>query len=433
MTVCIQYSRPSSGNNESEVFGLDVAITNFLSAYFRYGTQDKFFCSPTDISSFDSFKALAHAANIDSETRCIGLDPRYPQHNLNHIKCLFRPDPLIADFGWKRQQVKGSGYSACGLVHTMSGERIARAVGDLCIAPMTSSDALICPSESIRDAVQNLWQIYSEYLNFHFGGSYRCPILTPVIPLGIDTDKISQKTSPTLRKIQREALGITDDEIVILFVGRLSFATKAHPLPLFMAAEKAAQRTKIKIRLLMFGYFKPKDMESHFRSLAQEFIHTLTVDFVSNEDPRFPQGLWASADIFTSLSDNIQESFGLTPIEAMACGIPSVITNWNGYREGVRHEVDGFLIPTITPPSTAGMAIAEAYYNEENYGVSLVGASQSTAIDIDRCAEAFVLLAEDSNKRRLFSENSRKRARDTFDWKHIIHSYEELWQQLEEQ
>ncbi len=29
---------------------------------------------------------------------------------------------------------------------------------------------------------------------------------------------------------------------------------------------------------------------------------------------------WASADVFCSLSDNIQETFGIVPIEAMAAG-----------------------------------------------------------------------------------------------------------------
>ncbi len=42
--------------------------------------------------------------------------------------------------------------------------------------------------------------------------------------------------------------------------------------------------------------------------------------------------IWQAADIFTSLSDNIQETFGLTPIEAMAAGLPSVVTDWDGYQ-----------------------------------------------------------------------------------------------------
>ena len=40
------------------------------------------------------------------------------------------------------------------------------------------------------------------------------------------------------------------------------------------------------------------------------------VHFIASDDTRFPDGLWAAGDIFLSLVDNIQESFGLTPIES---------------------------------------------------------------------------------------------------------------------
>ncbi|MDX2027293.1 MAG: glycosyltransferase family 4 protein [Alphaproteobacteria bacterium] len=432
MAVCIQYAKPSSGQNEGEIFGLDVAINNFLSAWFRNSREDKFICRPEDIPSFDHFKALAKAVGHDADARCVGLDPRHPKHNLENIACLFRPDPLIGDLIWRRQQLKGKGFATCGLVHTMSGERIARAVGELCTVPSDGTDALICPSEAVRDAVQNLWQIHTDYLNHRFGGSFRCPVMTPVIPLGIDTEKFTRLTAADKRDTQRKALGADDDEIVILFLGRLSFATKAHPLPLWLAAERAAQKSDKKIRVVMFGYFKPADMEPRFRNLVADLCKTAKVEFIMNDDPRFPDGLWAGADIFTSLSDNIQESFGLTPIEAMAAGLPAVITDWNGYRGGVRDGQEGFLIPTLAPPPAAGMAIAESYYNDSNYGVFLSGASQSTVVDIGRCAEALQVLAEEPAKRKMFGDNGRKRAQAAYDWKHIIKAYEDLWQELAE-
>lgn len=430
MTIAIQYSRPSSGKDGGEIFGLDVAVNNFLSAYFKHSKQDQFICRPTDIPSFDHFKELAQAAGVDAEKRCIGIDPRHPRHNMGSVSCLFRPDPLTADLVWKRQQVAAPGYATCGLVHTMSGERIANAVNNLLVAPSDGTDALICPSNAIRDAVHNLWEIYADYLKFRFGGTVACPVQTPVIPLGIDTDKFVRLTTTDKRAAQRKALNATDDEIIILFLGRLSFATKAHPLALWQAAQRAARQTKRKLRVVMFGYFKPKDMEAHFKDLAADIGKQAPIEFIMNDDKRFPDGLWAGADIFTSLSDNIQESFGLTPIEAMAAGLPSVITDWDGYRGSIRDGQDGYLIRTTTPPPSAGMAVAEAYYNEENYGVSLMGTAQSTAIDIDQCAKALADLAESAAKRRSFGDSARARAQSVFDWKHIIPAYETLWQEL---
>lgn len=430
MTVAIQYSQASSGKDGTEVFGLDVAVNNFLTAYFKYSQQQQFICRPTDIPSFEHFKLLAQNVGIDAETRCLGIDPRHPRHNLGAISCLFRPDPLTADLTWRRQQVASPGFVTCGLVHTMSGERIARAVGELCLSPSDNTDALICPSEAIRSVVHNLWDIYADYLKHRFGSTFKCPVQTPVIPLGIDTDKFARLTTADKRAAQRKALNAADDEIIILFLGRLSFASKAHPLALWQAAQRAAKQTKRKLRVVMFGYFKPLDMEPHFRSLTEEISTHAPIEFILNSDPRFPDGLWAGADIFTSLSDNIQESFGLTPIEAMASGLPVVITDWNGYRGSARDSLDGYLIKTTIPPVSSGMAIAEAYFNEENYGVSLMGAAQSTAVDIDQCAAALLELATNDTKRKEFGASGRERAQKVFDWKQIIPAYEHLWEEL---
>ncbi len=434
MTLCLHYARPASGQGEGEVFGLDVAVNTLLSAWFRYGTAEQFICRPTDLPSFEHFKALAAAAGHNPEERCVGLDPRHPRHNLESISCLFRPDPLIADLAWTRQQLQGVGYATCGIVHTMSGERIARAVGELCLAPTDRADALVCPSEAIRNTVHNLWEVYGDYLKHRFGNAaFQCPVQTRVIPLGVDTEKFRRLTTKDKRAAQRQALQAAPDEIILLFVGRLSFATKAHPLALWQAAERAASRTQRKLRVVMYGYFKPKDMEKHFRELAADIGKTANIEFIMNDDTRFPDGLWAGADLFASLSDNVQESFGLTPIEAMASGLPTILSDWDGYRGSIRHGVDGYLIPTVTPPASAGLAIAEAYYNENNYGIGLMGAAQSTAVDIEACATAIEHLITDDAKRRAFGMNGRARAEQVFDWRHIIKAYEDFWQELAQQ
>lgn len=432
MKLCVNYTRPAPQNNEKEVYGLDVAVGNLLSAYCRYTTAEQLIVRPSDSASFEHFQQLAQQAGRDPAKDCIGLDPRVPHLNLEPIDCQFRPDPLTSHMIWQRTQLQGNGYATCGLVHTMSGERIADAVGQLLLAPSTGADALICPSRAIRDTVQQLWEIQADYYAHRFGNRLTCPVETPVIPLGIHTDKFIELTAQEKRAEQRVALGATDDEVVILFMGRLSFATKAHPLPLFQAAAQAASHSSKKIRLVMYGYFKPQDMESHFRALAVDCQNAVRIDFITNSDPSFPHGLWAAADIFVSLSDNIQESFGLTPIEAMACGLPCVVTDWDGYRDTVRHGQDGFLIPTQMPSASAGHAVAQAYFNQNNYGVSLMGAAQSTAVDIDRCAAAFALLANDDELRKKMGVSARQRAQTVFDWRHIIPAYEDIWRQLTE-
>ena len=56
--------------------------------------------------------------------------------------------------------------------------------------------------------------------------------------------------------------------------------------------------------------------------------------------------VWHAADLVVSLVDNIQETFGLVIVEAMASGLPVVATDWNGYRDLVVDGETGFLVPT---------------------------------------------------------------------------------------
>ena len=44
----------------------------------------------------------------------------------------------------------------------------------------------------------------------------------------------------------------------------------------------------------------------------------------------------------------MQETFGLTPLEAMAAGLPCVVSDWNGYRDTVRLFLEG--VPTNATP-----------------------------------------------------------------------------------
>ncbi len=431
MKLVINYARPQSGAKDSEIFGMDVAINNFLRAFLRHGRQETFFFLPDSEESIAALRNLAQEAGADF-ARCAWLMPQAPKETLCDVDLLFRPDPNLGDHPWKRLQLPPPGFALGSMVHTLSGERVAEALANYLIAPTQAGDAIICPSTAIRDAVASLWQIQTEYYNARFAGNSTCPVDLPVIPLGIDTNRFLNITTPEKRASQRAALGIAEDEVVILYVGRLSYATKAHPLPLFQAAEIAAQRCKQKLRLVLYGFFKPDMMEPDFRDAASDYCRSLKVDFVLNNDPRFPDGLWAAGDIFTSLIDNIQESFGLTPIEAMAGGLPAVISDFDGYRDGVRHGQDGFLVPTCAPPPGTNLDVAAHYFNQRNYGDYLIRNNQSVAVDAQMAAAAFVLLAEDRPRRLIMGQSGRERAMTRYDWAAVIRAYEDLWEQQAE-
>ena len=52
----------------------------------------------------------------------------------------------------------------------------------------------------------------------------------------------------------RHRLGASEDAIVVLYVGRLSFHAKAHPLAMYQALENAARATQKDVVLVECGW-----------------------------------------------------------------------------------------------------------------------------------------------------------------------------------
>jgi hypothetical protein len=133
------------------------------------------------------------------------------------------------------------------------------------------------------------------------------------------------------------------------------------------------------------------------------------------------------------LSDNIQEAFGITPIEAMAAGLPVVVSDWDGYKDTVRDGVDGFRIPTVMPQGGLARDLALRHALElDTYDMYIGHASSLVAVDVQAAAAAFEKLFNSPELRRQMGEAGRARAREVYDWKPIIGQYEALWAQLSE-
>ena len=109
----------------------------------------------------------------------------------------------------------------------------------------------------------------------------------------------------------------------------------------------------------------------------------------------------SAGDIFISLSDNFQETFGLTPLEGMAAGLPVLVSDWDGYRSTVRDNVDGFRVKTISLPDGYGEDIAYRYMMSDiNYDLYVGLSVQKVSVDIKDCIEKLRILVIMMNKER---------------------------------
>jgi starch synthase len=343
--------------------------------------------------------------------------------------CLYLPGPTLTDSAWRRVPIGERAYSICGITHTTASHLALSAITDLLVGPVRSWDALICTSTAVRDTVRYLLENQANYLRARLGASrFELPQL-PVIPLGVHAD--DYVFSDAERAASRQELGIVEDEVVFLFVGRLSFHAKAHPQQMFAALERAAKGRRV--RLIQCGWFPNAPIEAAFADAAKVLCPSITMQYADGRDADLRRQAWSAADVFISLSDNIQETFGLTPLEAMAAGLPVIVSDWDGYKDTVRDGVDGFRIPSLTPSAPLGTDLAQRYENgTDSYDVYCGFTSQLTAFDPVALETACDRLIGDVALRRQMGEAGRRRARFSYDWAVIYKRYQSLWGDLAE-
>ncbi len=419
-------------SQQSLVLGRHAASESLLVALARYARDPE----PTAFASsrkvFAEFERQARAANRKRNNfRWIPTDA---PARLGEKGCLFMSDPALADGAWMRRHHGQRLFSLCGLTHTISSDRALRAIGDLLTAPVQSWDAVICTSNAARSVVSAQLESAFDYFTRRFGAT-RPPLpQLPVIPLGIHCDSFAPTgEAKAAGRAFRNELGIGDDDVAVLYLGRVSYHAKAHPLPMYLALEQVVRRTGRRIHLLTAGRPPNESVAGHIRDGAKASCPSVRLAWLDTQSERIRRDVRHAADIYVSLSDNIQETFGLSPVEAMAAGLPVIVSDWNGYRDTVRHGEDGFRVATWLPPEGTGLPIARDYLvGNIGYDRYVGQVSQLTSVDLKETIDALEALVGDADLRRRMGASGAARAREDLDWRVIVPRYEALWRELAE-
>jgi alpha-maltose-1-phosphate synthase len=417
------------------LMGRHAAGEEFLKAVCRHTSDETLYCYAPAKKHFEHF--VQKTKTYSTTNRKLAWIPWANWVALSQPGSIYMPGPVLHDLAWQRRFVNQRMFSIVGVTHTTATSRVMDALGELITAPLQPWDALICTSHCVRQTVRRVASDQFEFLKDRFGKDIKPPasIQLPVIPLGVDCGSyaVSEDKHFEYRTKWRDKFKSTEEEFVILFFGRLSFHAKAHPVPMYMAAEAAARQSKRKFHLVLAGWFQNDKVRDEFISAAKALCPSMRVSFVDGRIPEVRREIWHMADIFSSLVDNIQETFGLTPVEAMASGLPVVISDWNGYRETVTDGVEGFLIPTWMSPPGFGEDLAMAHaIGIATYDHYVGYQSQFTSVDVGACTAAYLKLAEDGELRRAMSEAGKNKAKQSFDWSVILPQYQQLWQELSE-
>jgi glycosyltransferase involved in cell wall biosynthesis len=298
-----------------------------------------------------------------------------------------------------------------GMIHSLNGPEMSSRVRQFLSAQFLSCDAVFCSSTAGRDA-------FSRQLSL-CGGGYNGNLFT--LALGVHEECFHVPE----RKVSRAMFGFPSDAFVFLWFGRLSASSKADLGPLLYAFRRVRELCP-NARLILAGGSDPGSVLAYDAMIGELGLKDSAKLMVNPSDEQ-RANLYGACDAFVSPVDNHQETFGLAVVEAMAAGLPVVVSDWDGYKDLVEEGVTGFRIPTFwNQPPREHVWLREILEPD----LAQLVLSQSVAVDVVSLSGRMVELASHPEMSREMGYRAGQRARARFHWKVVIAQLEIYWSQL---
>lgn len=428
MTAAILFHPEAFSTEGPRLMGRNAAGSSFLRGYFECSQAQQLWVRADTQRHAEIFSELRTGR---AQSKLVNFISRENMGALKTPGLLYCSAPTIADLAFERSVFGANAWSLCGITHTTASCRAMDALAALAVGPVEPWDALICTSVAVKANVIKIVTAQTEYLRHRLGSLSVPTPQFPVIPLGINTELFA--FSEKDREAARKGLQFSTEAIVILFMGRLSFHAKAHPLAMYQALQNLAVQSSKPIHLVECGWYASDPIKESFAEAANAAMPDVHVTYLDGRNAESRSTAWAAADIFCSLADNLQETFGIAPLEAMAAGLPVVVADWDGYRDTVRDGIDGFCCSTIMPDEGLGGDLAMRHaLGIDSYDMYCGLTSSLIAVDHAQVFQAFLRLAKNPDLRKSMGAAGRLRAKSLYDWRVIIPQYEALWKELRE-
>jgi D-inositol-3-phosphate glycosyltransferase len=171
-----------------------------------------------------------------------------------------------------------------------------------------------------------------------------------IVPCGFDPDEFKPVSVDT-----RQQLGLDQDEFVVLQLGRM--VPRKGVDNVIRALALLRQQYQVPARLLVVGgnaeYPDPVATPELGRlmGLAEALGVTDYVTFTGQRQRAQLRSYYSAANVFVTTP--WYEPFGITPLEAMACGTPVVGTAVGGIKTTVIDGETGYLVPPNAPDALA--------------------------------------------------------------------------------
>lgn len=169
-----------------------------------------------------------------------------------------------------------------------------------------------------------------------------------VVYMGIDHDTFSPQRRIAGRAKARNEMGYSEERFVVLLIGN-HWVNKGLPVLL----EALEPLRELPIDLLLVGQENPEE----YRAAVEEKGLRSRVRFMTpRKDVDF---FYSAADVYAAPS--LEDTFSLPPAEAMASGLPVIVSSTNGASEIISDGSDGLILQNAKDAATLRQMIRRLY------------------------------------------------------------------------
>jgi glycosyltransferase involved in cell wall biosynthesis len=426
--AAIWYAQDGFDPTAKGINGRRVAGESFLKGFLRHADVDEFVLAMHGgDDALAAVRALGQELRPEVAMRRVSL---LRPEGIAPVPTLFYPSPNFGAEAWRRAPYGTQAWSICGITHTTSTAAVMQGLFDLRFAPVQPWDAVIYTSQSVLSSVQYMMDLADDHIRRHLQAKPPARPMLPVIPLGVHCDDFAADAEARTRL--RDRLGAAPQDVVFATIARLTPHEKFDPLPIYLAMQAAqAQLSDRKLHVVFCGQFRDDYSRKVFEDGAKNLMPDVGFALLDSGDAAERKATLSGADVFMFLIDNIQETFGLAPLEGMAAGLPLLVSDWDGMKDTVPAEV-GFRVTSRTLPGIYAAQEALRYQGgADNYVQYCAATSAMTEIDQPELLSRILTLARDGDLRRRMGQAGLAHVRAKFDWSVVVPQMQALWAEQE--
>ena len=404
--------------------GRRVAGESFLKGFLKHGQVDEIVILAKSGTEANEVSALLAKTRPDKTLRAVGLVR--PQ-SMAPIEALYYPAANISGEAWRRADYGSGAWAICGVTHTTSTPGIMQGLFDLRMAPVMEWDAVICTSRAVQGAVLTQMDLIDNHIRHRFGTEPPPRPMFPVIPLGVHTQDFTR--DETARAALRSRLGATDTDVVFSTIARLSPHEKFDPIPIFISMQAAARElpADVKMHVVMCGIFRQPYARKVFEDGAARLMPDVGFLLLDGDKAEDRKATLSGADVFLFMIDNIQETFGLAPLEGMAAGLPILASDWDGLKDTIVPEVGLRVKSRMLGPQHHVNESLRLQGGIDDYTQYCAAVSAMTELDMVDMKAKIVALASNPDLRSRMGAAALRHVQSLYDWKSVIPQMQAFW------